>query len=592
MNHGFMEDEDRELVERYLETRRTQAVYADRTSEVKRLRGLIAQADALIADKQDSKLQWLTDFLQGIFAHDPTEKVIIFTQYRDSLDYLKRHLSGLWFLGKDSLVEIHGGMPLGENDQEERSKLYAERRFNEPDTRILLATDAASEGLNLQRHCHIMVNYELPWNPNRLEQRIGRIHRYGQKRTVQVYNLMIKDSKEAEIFKILQDKIEIIRHQLGNMAEVLGILDRVPLDELILRVLDRSIDSAQAARLTEQELRRMDQIAESLRQTSFLSECRQFAGAEITSAENAIAAAQEAIPTHADVQDFVETFLRVFGDPCPNDGCRLHPTVHKGVYRLRVPSVIQDDKLPKQLERVAFDREVANRDWSHAEEPVLLAFGHPVLERMVHYCRMTRAADLGGKLSYIATDYLGLAGVVFNFMLRFEDMKGRIVREELEPVFVDIERVVYPEFGRRLYLAPTVPEARLSDYVFDQIRCQIAELRQAAEAHIRGQYQTYYARVEQARQREIEMLLADLDRFDQGVQDLHDARLQALHGGPQFALFDDAFGAPARGQRTRLENELKSHAHRMAERRAEIESMRLGTFPAPELLNMVILTPA
>ena len=132
------------------------------------------------------------------------------------------------------MVEIHGGMPLGENDQEEGSKLYAERRFNEPDTRILLATDAASEGLNLQRHCHIMVNYELPWNPNRLEQRIGRIHRYGQKRTVQVYNLMIKDSKEAEIFKILQDKIEIIRRQLGNMAEVLGVLDRVSLDELML----------------------------------------------------------------------------------------------------------------------------------------------------------------------------------------------------------------------------------------------------------------------------------------------------------------------------------------------------------------------
>ena len=74
-----------------------------------------------------------------------------------------------------------------------------------------------------------------------LEQRIGRIHRYGQRRIATIYNLMIKDSREAEIFKRLQEKIEVIRKQLGNMAEVLGVLDRISLDDLILRVLDKSV---------------------------------------------------------------------------------------------------------------------------------------------------------------------------------------------------------------------------------------------------------------------------------------------------------------------------------------------------------------
>jgi SNF2 family DNA or RNA helicase len=591
---GFMEDEDRELVERYLETRRVQAVYADRTTEVKRLRGLMQQADALIASGQDSKLQWLTSFLQQLFAHDPTEKVIVFTQYRDTLDYLKRHLTGLWFFGPQSIVEIHGGMVLGESDAEVGSKLHAERRFNEPDTRLLLATDAASEGLNLQRHCHIMVNYELPWNPNRLEQRIGRIHRYGQRRTVQVYNLMVKDSKEAEIFKTLQERIETIRRQLGNMAEVLGVLDRVPLDELILRVLDRSIDKAQAAAITEHELKRLDEIVQSLRQTHFLSGVRQFAEAEIDSAEHAIAAAREAIPQYTDVQDFVETFLRVYGDAGSGekDGRKLHPTAHKGVYRLRVPSVIQDDKLPKQLERVAFSREIANRDWVNHEAPDLLAFGHPLLERMVHYCRVTRAADLGGKLSYIVTDYAGLPGVVFNFLLRFEDQKGRVIREELEPIFVDLEAVVQPTLGRKIYLAPTIPRAQLSEHTLEVIRGRFTELRAAAEAHIRSQYQRYYARVERTRQDEIRVLLEDLERFDRGVRELYQGRLLQLQGGLQAALFEDIYDATTRGQRTRVENELRSHTHRMDERRREIESMQLGAFPAPELLNMVIVTPA
>ena len=590
---AYLEDEDREAVERYVETRPVQAMYAERTNEVKTLRELLADAEALVEQGQDSKLRWLTDFLRQLFARDPQEKVIIFTQYRDTLAYIRRHLDQQWFLGEGAIVEIHGGMPLGDNEAEEGTKLHAAHRFNAPDTRVLLATDAAAEGLNLQRHCHILVNYELPWNPNRLEQRIGRIHRYGQRRVAQVYNLMIEDSKEAEIFKRLQEKVETIRRQLGNMAEVLGVLERVSLDDVILRVLDRSLDESDVSAIAERELARMDEVAKSIQAPQFLSGCRQVTREEITAAEDAIEASQKAIPTHVDVQRFVETFLRVFGDEGPEarSGRRLHDTRHKGVYRLFVPTVIQDERVPPVYERVTFDRAIATRDWGYQEAPALLAFGHPLLERMVHYCRVTKAAELGGKLACLVTDYGGLPGVVFNFVLRFEDRVGRAVREELEPVFVDQEGTVQEGLGRTLYLAPEVPEHPPGSETLAVVQKRIDTLRGAAEDHIRARYTDYYRRVEGDREREIALLMEDLDRFDEGVRQDLQQRLWGLTKG-KVALFGDMEETAVKGQRTRLENQLKMHEHRMRERRTEVANKHLGAFPAPELLNMILVLPA
>ncbi|MGA9771157.1 MAG: helicase-related protein [Blastocatellia bacterium] len=583
----YMEDEDRERVERYIETRRIQSSYAERTTEIKTLRDFLESTEELIRRKQDSKLKWLSEFLEKLFARDPGEKVIVFTEYRDTLDYLKSELEKKWMLGSDSIVVIHGGMPLGEDESEIGSKLYAERRFNEPDTRVLLATDAASEGLNLQRYCHILINYELPWNPNRLEQRIGRIHRYGQRRIAQIYNLMIKGSKEAEIFKRLQEKIEIIRQQLGNMAEVLGVLDRISLEDIIMRALDKSVDISELGVIADEELKRMDRIAEEIRKTQFLSGCRQFTREDIRKAEHAIEDSQIAIPQHKDVQAFVETFLRVFGN---QEGQRLHPSQHKGIYRLHVPSVIQDDKLPKTYPRVTFERAIATADWPRSHEPEFVAFGHPVIERMVHYCRVTRAADLEGRIACLVTDYTGLPGVIFNFVLRFEDKVGRVIREELEPVFVDQEGEIQPGLGRRLYLAPSLPQIEPSRETISLIRARITTLKQKAENFIRAHYQAYYQRVETRRNEDVSVLLEDLDRFDQGITEHLQGRLMQI-GAPQALLFDDIEESTVKGQRTRIENQLKIHTHRMAERRAEVENMRLGAFPAPALLNLIIVMP-
>jgi hypothetical protein len=300
--------------------------------------------------------------------------------------------------------------------------------------------------------------------------------------------------------------------------------------------------------------------------------------------------AQEAIPTHKDVRAFVEAFLRVYGEPGSGDrdGRKLQSTKDKSVFRLIVPAVLQDDKLPKMYSRVTFERSVATADWARAEEPEFLAFGHPLLERMVHFCRVTKAAELGGHLACLVADYSGAPGVIFNFVLKFEDLEGRVIREELEPVFVDESGDVKPELGRKLFLAAPVPRTEPNRDFLARLGEKIEDLRTIAEAHIRQHYLDYYKRVEQQRLDEIAVLLQDLERFDQGATEQFREKQRQFQQEQQL-LFDDP---NSKGLRTRLENQIKIHQHNMSLRRQELDRMKLGAFPAPALLNLVVVTRA
>lgn len=184
-------------------------------------------------------------------------KLIVFTEHRDTLDYLSRRIGGL--TGRpEAIVATHGGTPR----QKRRDIRDA---FNQnPDVRVLLATDAAGEGLNLQR-AHLMVNYDLPWNPNRIEQRFGRIHRIGQTEVCHLWNLVADNTREGQVFQRLLDKIELqSRAYQGKVYNVLGeIFDGEPLRELLVRAirygdqpevkaqLDRVIDARVGERAVE-----------------------------------------------------------------------------------------------------------------------------------------------------------------------------------------------------------------------------------------------------------------------------------------------------------------------------------------------------
>lgn len=147
----------------------------------------------------------------------PHQKLVIFTEHRDTLNYLEQRITTL--LGrKEAVVIIHGGI-----GREERLKVQESFR-HDPEVKVLLATDAAGEGINLQR-AHLMVNYDLPWNPNRLEQRFGRIHRIGQTEVCHLWNLVAEETREGDVYRKLLEKLEQARQALGGQVfDVLGKL--------------------------------------------------------------------------------------------------------------------------------------------------------------------------------------------------------------------------------------------------------------------------------------------------------------------------------------------------------------------------------
>ncbi|WP_066376443.1 helicase-related protein [Herbidospora mongoliensis] len=158
-------------------------------------------------------------------------KLIIFTEHRDTLDYLARKIRSLF--GRPDIVQaIHGGVRRGDR------RVITEEFTKNPACQLLLATDAAGEGLNLQA-AHLMVNYDLPWNPNRIEQRFGRVHRIGQTEVCRLWNLVAANTREGEVFTRLLQKVEEQRKAYGGKVfDVLGsTFDEMPLRDLLIQAI-------------------------------------------------------------------------------------------------------------------------------------------------------------------------------------------------------------------------------------------------------------------------------------------------------------------------------------------------------------------
>lgn len=191
-------------------------------AEIVILEDLIRVARRVRLQDDDKKWVQLRTILdEQLLTHDGSgdaRKIIIFTEHRDTLDYLHAKITAQ-FGRADSVITIHGGT------RREDRKLARERFTHNPDTVVLLATDAAGEGLNLQR-AHLMVNYDLPWNPNRIEQRFGRIHRIGQREVCHLWNMVARDTREGDVFTRLLAKIDQMSIAYnGNLFNVLGDAD-------------------------------------------------------------------------------------------------------------------------------------------------------------------------------------------------------------------------------------------------------------------------------------------------------------------------------------------------------------------------------
>ena len=215
LQDGELEDLEEELVDEASAAR----TIVELEWEISRLEELEELAYQVRRSGADRKWEELSNLLQ----HTPEmfdsggrrRKLIVFTEHRDTLNYLVGRLRGL-FGRTEAVVAIHGQMPRAER------RAVQEAFTQDRNALILVATDAAGEGINLQR-AHLMVNYDLPWNPNRIEQRFGRVHRIGQKEVCSLWNLVADDTREGQVFQRLFEKLEEQRRALGGQVfDVLG----------------------------------------------------------------------------------------------------------------------------------------------------------------------------------------------------------------------------------------------------------------------------------------------------------------------------------------------------------------------------------
>ncbi len=210
-------------------------------NEIETLTDLEASAQQIIESESEIKLNELKKALEELNTQYPNQKILIFTEYFDTLDYLQQKVKNWGY----AVSVIDGKMP-------HQKRLETQQTFQN-ETQILIATEAAGEGINLQ-FCHLMINYDLPWNPNRLEQRMGRIHRYGQKKEVHVINLVAADTREGAVFARLFEKLETIREVMGKdrVYDVIGeLFPKRNLAQLMLEAAASTRDHTQLLKEVE-----------------------------------------------------------------------------------------------------------------------------------------------------------------------------------------------------------------------------------------------------------------------------------------------------------------------------------------------------
>jgi superfamily II DNA or RNA helicase len=348
-------------------------------AEIQTLRSLELESLQLKRSGQDTKWQKLSETLQEnpemFDANRKRRKLIIFTEQRDTLNYLAEKIRAL--LGDPSHVgTIHGQTP------RELRRQIQESFMNDPEMLVLVATDAAGEGINLQR-AHLMVNYDLPWNPNRIEQRFGRIHRIGQRDVCHLWNLVAQETREGEVFIRLLHKIEQQSQTLhGAVFDVLGkVFEGIPLRDLLIDAIrygERPDVKAKLdqviARLNTEQLKNLvyDRLlAQESMDANRVQEIRDF----MQRAE-----ARKLQP------HYIGSFFDAAFEHCGGQLLKREPRRYEirhvpSEIRLRDRTVGSRAPILKAYERITFHKETVRMDGK--PPAALVAPGHPLLDATV-----------------------------------------------------------------------------------------------------------------------------------------------------------------------------------------------------------------
>ena len=376
---------------------------AELKSEIETLKGLELLALAVRRSGADTKWRELASLLGEIFTPvsianefaeeaapydsgartvpkptpSPHQKLVIFTEHRDTLGYLENRITTL--LGREeAVVTIHGGV-----GREERLKVQ-ESFKHDPEVQVLLATDAAGDGINLQR-AHLMVNYDLPWNPNRIEQRFGRIHRIGQTEVCHLWNLVAEETREGDVYRKLLEKLEQARQSLGGQVfDVLGKLqfEGRSLRDLLIEAIRYGDQPEVRARLTTVLEHALDrgQLQDLLEDHALAHDAMDASRVHRIREDMERAEARRLQPHYVE-SFFLEAFQRLGGNAKQREPRRYEVTRVPAPVRNRDRLIGIGEPVLPRYERIAFEK-------SRVATPgqPLAAFvcpGHPLLDAVI-----------------------------------------------------------------------------------------------------------------------------------------------------------------------------------------------------------------
>ncbi len=420
-----MEEQERERVLELIEaislTDNADAI----RGEIAELRTLSLRAEAVERQGVEAKLTRLERLLRrdGFFDR-PDQRLVLFTEFKDTLDYLVEKLRGWGF----RVATIHGGMKPGSRD-EPGTRLHAEQQFREGAVQVLAATEAAGEGINLQV-CNVLFNYDIPWNPNRLEQRMGRIHRYGQQKDCLIFNFVATNTVEGHVLERLLDKLKEIRNALDDDA-VFNVVGQV----LPASRMERLLRDYYAGRLGQEDLE--ERILRPMDESRFRNICRNALeglaskklNLEMLVERRARARERRVVP---------ETIARFLREAAPRTdldlrflrGVKLRHAFEPG----RTPAGLrryQHDEdwrladLATRYPRCSTDRDTAR---NHSLEWVTP--GHPLFEAVRRHTRDEAADSLRSGATFHSLDHAEPARIDF-YRAQIVDGMGSVVQEKL-----------------------------------------------------------------------------------------------------------------------------------------------------------------
>ncbi len=502
-----------------------------REAEKKQLKTIAKLLDQ-VAERPDPKLAALARDLKEQVLAAPGEKAIVFTEYRDTLDALRSLLAQDPAFG-NAFVELTGGLSA-------RQRKARIARFHEPDCRILLATDAASEGLNLQKHCHRLYHVELPWNPNRLEQRNGRIDRHGQTQPPLIKYLFHADSPEDCILDRLIQRISRMHDDRVSTPDILGVVESSRLESAL-----GSVDSmADAQSASESLIKVFDERARE-----FAADVAPlFLGVPDTEPGLPFGNAVSADPMLEDDEDFEQLMTSaLYG------GLSAGPLA--GTWRITVPQHLQGTEVEPRYACATFRRSVAIQypasdvEFIHRLHPLFRAlFAHALRElTLAPFSSGASTARVAVRRHVQATAPLA----VFTYLEQRTDAPGQLVA-----VAVDVGGQVLPVFtADALLAADSGPPGDVPWALCESTFCARFEAlqQQADRAALARLHEAVIA--ERARRAAVAGVMreeAALYRVDRRAEIDREEREEAAGAREQMVLFRDT-STPWKARRAAVE---------------------------------------